>query len=67
MRYDSPWTSQYYCALFRFARGLRQVNTSSYTDAACVTIALILCLNVLSDTDAACVATALTLLLKQVA
>jgi hypothetical protein len=34
------------------------------TDAACVAIALALCLNMLSDTDAACVATALALCLK---
>jgi ADP-ribosylglycohydrolase len=37
----------------------------SYTDAACVAIALALCLNVLSDTDTACVATALAGCLKK--
>jgi hypothetical protein len=37
----------------------------SDTDAACVAIALALCLNTLSDTDAACVAIALALCLKK--
>ena len=48
--------TQYYCAVFHFARDLRQVNTLNDTDAAFVAITFSLCLNVLNDTDAACVA-----------
>ena len=42
VQYVSPWTSQYYFALFRFAGGLRQVNMLSYADGACMTIAVAL-------------------------
>jgi hypothetical protein len=38
---------------------------AEWSDAACVAIALALCLTMLSDTDAACVATALALCLKK--
>jgi hypothetical protein len=43
LQYISPQT-QYCCALFHFARGLRQVNTLNDCDASCVATALTLCL-----------------------
>jgi hypothetical protein len=39
----SPEMTQYYCALFHFARGLRGVNTLSGSEAACVANVLALC------------------------
>jgi hypothetical protein len=36
--------TQYYCAFFYFAPGLRRANTLSDIDAACVATALALCL-----------------------
>ena len=38
--YVAPKTTEYYSAVFHFARGLRQVNTLIDSDAACVASAL---------------------------
>jgi hypothetical protein len=43
-QYVSPWMTQYYCATFRFACGLQQVDMLSDTDAVCVTTGLAVCL-----------------------
>ena len=43
VQHVSPWSTQYYCALFHFPH-VMQVNMLSDTDAACVAIVLALCL-----------------------
>ena len=44
VQHACPWTTRYYSALFHFVRVLRIVNMLNDTDAACVAIALALCL-----------------------